>query len=192
MLFCTHHEHIRLNTYTLQFLYTVLSWLCLQLTCSLKIRNICQVKIDSTLAQFPLQLANSLKEWSRLNVTNSTTNLSNHKVIVILLPQKLNITFDFVRNMRNNLNSLTQVVATTLLVNDALIDTSRSHRVGFCGLNTCEALIVTEVEVGLHTILCYVALTVLVRVQRTWVNVDVRIKLLNGNVVTSCLKKLTD
>ena len=94
--------------------------------------------------------------------------------------------------MRYYLNGLTQVVTTTFLVDDTLINTSRSHGVGLRGLNTRKALVVTEVEVGLHTILRHVALTVLVRVQRTWIDVDVRIKLLNGNVVTSCLKKLTD
>ena len=80
----------------------------------------------------------------------------------------------------------------TLLVDDCLVDTTSGERIRFCSLNAGESLVVSEVEVGLHTIYRYVALTMLIRVQRTRVDVDVWVKLLDSNVVTSCLKKFTD
>ena len=50
----------------------------------------------------------------------------------------------------------------------------------------------TEVKICLHAIYSNVAFSMLIRIEGARVNVDVRIKLLNGNVVASCLKKLTN
>ena len=45
----------------------------------------------------------------------------------------------------------------------------------------------SEVKVRFHSINGYVALSMLVWIQCTWVDVDVRVKLLNSNVVAPCL-----
>ena len=94
--------------------------------------------------------------------------------------------------MRHHLNSLAEIVASALLVDDRLVDTARGHRVGAGCLNACESLVVTEVEVGLHTVSCHVALSMLVRVKGSRVNIDVRIELLNRNLVAASLQQLTD
>jgi hypothetical protein len=55
-----------------------------------------------------------------------------------------------------------------------------------------KSFVVSQVQIGLETILRHVALAVLVRIQRTWVDVDVGVKLLNGNFVTACLQQFAD
>lgn len=50
----------------------------------------------------------------------------------------------------------------------------------------------TQVEIGFMTIHGYIAFAVFIRVQCTRVDVDIRVKLLDGYLVTSCLQQFTD
>ena len=89
--------------------------------------------------------------------------------------------------MWDDLYRLAQIVATPLLIDDGLVYTPCGHTVGACGLYACETLVVAEVEVGLHTVGGDVALSVFVRIERTGVDVDVRVKLLDSNLVATSL-----
>ena len=80
----------------------------------------------------------------------------------------------------------------TLTVDNSLVDTACSDAVVACCLNARETLIVTEVEVCLHTVGCHVTLAMFIRIQRSRVNVNIRIKLLNGDAVASRLQQFTD
>ena len=57
------------------------------------------------------------------------------------------------------------------------------------GMNTCEALVVPQVQVGLHTVGRHIAFAMLIGVQRTWVDVDVGVKLLDGYFIAACLQR---
>ena len=59
-------------------------------------------------------------------------------------------------------------------------------------MNTREPLVVTEVEVGLKAVLRHVAFSVLIRVQRAWVDVDVWVEFLDGYLVSACLQQFAD
>ena len=192
MLLGAENQDIWLNTYALQFLHGVLGRLCLQLACCLQIRHIGKVNVDGVLAQFPFQLSDSFHVRGALYVADGSANLGNHEVIVILLAEQLHVALDLVGDVRHHLDGFAEIIATTLLVDDCLVDTTSGERIRFRSLNAGESLVVSEVEVGLHTIYRYVALTMLIRVQCTRVDVDVWVKLLDSNVVTSCLKKFTD
>ena len=192
MLLGAENQNIWLNTYALQFLHGVLGRLCLQLACCLEIRHIGEVYIDGVLAQLPFQLSDSFHVWGTLDVADGSAYLGNHEVIVILLAEQLHVALDLVGDVRHHLDGFAEIIAATFLVNDCLVDTTSGERIRFRSLNTGESLVVSEVEVGLHTIYRYVALTMLVRVQCTRVDVDVWVKLLDSNVVASCLKKFTD
>ena len=80
----------------------------------------------------------------------------------------------------------------TLTVDNSLVDTACSDAVVACCLNARKTLIVTEVEVCLHTVGCHITLAMFVRIQRSRVNVNIRIKLLNGDAVASRLQQFTD
>ena len=150
------------------------------------------MNIDGVLAQFPFQLSDSFHVRGTLDVADGSANLGNHEVIVILLAEQLHVALDLVGDVRHHLDGFAEIVATAFLVNHCLVDTTSGERIRFCSLNAGESLVVSEVEVGLHTIYRYIALTMLIRVQCTRVDVDVWVKLLDSNVVTSCLKKFTD
>ena len=76
-----------------------------------------------------------------------------------------------------------------LLIDHTLIDTSRGDVVLPRGANIEEALIVTQVQICFVTILCHIALAMLVGIERTRVNVYIRVKLLYRNLVPTSLKQ---
>ena len=98
--------------------------------------------------------------------------------------------FYLIGDMRHHLNRLTEIVAATFTLDDAEVDSTRCHAVVACGFDACKALVVTEVKVSLKAVGCHIAFAVLVRVQRTRVDVDVRIKFLDCYLVSAGLKKL--
>src|SRR3712207_1078341 len=148
--------------------------------------------INSISAQLPFHLSDSLHERRTLYITDGTTNLCDNKVVVIFLPKQLYIAFNLIRDVGYHLNSSAQIVSSTFLIYNAFIDTPRRHRVRLSRLNACKALIMTKIKVGFHSICCYITLAMLVWIERTRVDVDIWVKLLDSDVVTSSLKKFTD
>ena len=90
--------------------------------------------------------------------------------------------------MRHHLYGLSEIVAASFFVYHGLVDAACGERVGACGLYAGESLVVSEVEVGLHSVNGHVTFAVLVWVQCARVDIYVRVKLLDGDVVASCLQ----
>ena len=173
-----------MNTLTLQFLHGVLRRFGLEFVGGFQIRHISEMHTHGIAPQLPFQLTDGFQERGTLDVADSTANLRNHEIIILLFTQILNLPFDFVGDMRDHLNGLSQVISAALLVNNRLVDTSCRHRIGARCLNACEAFVVSKIEIGLHAIGRHVALSMLIRVQRSGVDVDVGVKLLNGDFET--------
>ena len=148
--------------------------------------------VNGALAQLPLELSNGFHVRCALDIADSSANLGNHEVVAILLAEQLHVALNLVGNVRHHLNGLAQIVATALLVNHRLVYAACCQRVGFGGLDTGESLVVAEVEVGFHSVNRHIAFAMLVRVECSRVDVNVRVKFLDSDVVTSCLQELTD
>ena len=187
VLLSAQHEDVGLDAYALQFLDGVLCRLGLQLAGGFEVGHVSKVHADGTLAEFPFQLSDSLHEWRALDVTNGTSDFGNDEVVVVFLSEELDIALDLVSDMWHDLDGFAKIVAAALLVDDALINAPCCQRVGLGSLNACESLIVSKVEVCLHTVDSHIAFAVLIGIERTWVDVDVRIEFLDGDVVASCL-----
>ena len=133
-------------------------------------------------------LTDGFHERGTLNVANGTTHLSDDEIqLLAFLVFTKHATLDLIGDMWHHLDGLSQVVAVTLTVNDRLVDASCCYRVVSCCVNASEALVVSEVQVCFHTVHSYVALTMLVGIQRTWVDVNVRVELLDGYLIAGCL-----
>ena len=148
--------------------------------------------VNGALAQLPLELSNGFHVWSALNVANGSANLGNHEVVVVLLAEQLHVALNLVGYVRHHLNGLAQIVATALLVDNRLVYAAGCQRICFGGLDSGESLVVAEVEVGFHSVNRHIAFAMLVRVECSRVDVDVRVKFLDSDVVTSCLQEFTD
>jgi hypothetical protein len=81
--------------------------------------------------------------------------------------------------MRDYLDRLTEVSTFALFIDDVLVYTARCYVISLRSKGIQVALVVTKIEVGLCTIFGNVALTVLIRIQRTRIDVDIRIEFLN-------------
>ncbi len=182
-------EHVRLYAGTLHLLHGVLRGLRLQLVSGFQIWHVCEVYTDSTIAQLPFQLADCLQKRGRLDIADSTSDFRNHKVDIVLAQHPA---LDFIGDMGNHLDSLAQIVTMTLLVDNRLVDFTRSDRVVVGGPNTRKALVMPQVQVRLHAVHRHKALPMFVGVQRAGVDIDVRVEFLDGDRVTAGLQQLAD
>ena len=138
------------------------------------------------------QLTHRFDEGQRLDVAHRTADLGNNHIVLLALRQQLNAALDFVRDMRNDLHGLAQVLALALLVDHALINLTGGHVVGMAGRNRSETLVMPQVEVGFRTVFGHVTLSVLVRIQGSGVDIDIGIQFLNRHRIATCLQQAGD
>ena len=191
IVFRAQHEYIGLYAEALQFLDRVLRRLGFQFPGSSQIGYIGKMYADSAVAQFPFELADGLEEGQAFDVAYGTADFSDNKIVMVALAKIEHVAFDLVGDMRNDLYGLAQIIA-TLLFDDALVDASRGDIVVARGLYAGEALVVSEVKVGLLSVVGDITFAVLVGVERTGVDVDVGVELLNGYVITAGLEELSE
>ena len=123
-LIASANNDVRLNATRAQLGDAVLSWFGLLLAAWPDERNKSDMHIANVVAtNFVAKLTNRFQEREDLDVANSSTNFSDHHIHVFCC-KALNTTFDFVSYMRNDLNSSTQIVATTFRCEHCLIDTA--------------------------------------------------------------------
>ena len=128
------------------------------------------------------ELADRLQERQRLDVANGPADLGDHEVDVGGLRHQLDPLLDLVGYVRDDLNRGAEVVAAALPPDHGVVDATGSHVRRAARIGVGETLVVTEVEVGLGTILGHEHLAVLVRRHRARVDVDVGIELLQLDV----------
>src|SRR5690606_4599626 len=135
-----------------------------------------QMHVDDIIApKLDPELTDCLQKRQRLDVADRAANL--HHTNVGIARTQTNAMLDLVRDMRNDLNRRTQVVAAPFLCDDALVD-STGREVAVPGSRRAhETLVVPQIQVGLRAIRRHEHLAVLKRTHRAWIDVDVRIQL---------------
>ena len=94
--------------------------------------------------------------------------------------------------MRNDLNGLPEIIAAAFVGEDCLVDLAAGEIV-LTGQDTLgEALIMTEIEVGLRTISQNIDLSVLERIHRSRIDIEVGIELLKRHPQASALQKSSE
>lgn len=73
-----------------------------------------------------------------------------------------------------------------------MVDASCSKVIVTGSVNARKAFVVPKVQVSFLPIVGYVTLAMLIRVERSWVDVDVGVKLLDRDVKTTSLQQFTD
>ena len=187
-LLSTAYQNIWLNTNAPQFLYTVLGWLSLKLASGRDIRNQSNMNVQYIVtANFLLDLANSLHKWQGLNITYSTTDFGNNYICTIAGSHIINTLLNLIGDMRNNLDSLAQIITTALLVKNIPINLTSGNIRAFGQININETLIMAQIQISLSTIISNENLAMLIRAHSTWININIWIKLLNSNLNTTIL-----
>ena len=130
---------------------------------------------DVVTPDVPPKLADCLNERDDLDVADGSADLDDDDVDV-LVGQPLDAVLDLVGHVRDDLHGATEEIAAPLLLDDRAIHAT-GRGVGALGeVLVDEALVVPEVEVGLAAVLGDEDLSVLARVHRPGVDVDVRVE----------------
>ena len=133
------HQNIGLQTVLEQGFDRMLSRLGLQLAGSGQVRNERQMNQRRIAgSELVTQLTHRFDEGQRLDVAHRSADLGDNHIVLLALRQQLNAALDFVRDMRNDLHGLAQVLALALLVDHALINLTSGHVVGMAGRNRSE------------------------------------------------------
>ena len=181
------HQNVWLHAQLLKLLDGVLRRLRLIFFGGRDKRHIRQMYAKAVASEFPFQLTHTLDKRQRLDVTHRPADFGNHHIELVLRPQQLDVAFNLVRDVRDHLYCLAQIFAASLLLDYALIDTSRGDAVGTRSGNVQETLVMTKIKVGLMSVDGYETFAVLVGIECSRIDVDVRVELLNGYFVASRL-----
>ena len=181
-------EHVRLDAHGLQRLDRVLRRLGLELLAALEVGDQRDVDEQHFVAvDFPLELADGLDERLALDVADRAADLSDDDVA--LLADAVELFLDFVGHVRDDLHGAAVVAAAALAVEHGEVHLpgrdGRPARQVFVD----EALVVAEVEVGLHAVLGDEHLAVLVGVHRAGIDVEIRVELLNRHRIAARLEQ---
>src|SRR5258708_5358123 len=183
-MFGTAEQHVRLNADLAKFLHGVLRRLGLHLVRGLDVRHERQMNVDGiAAADFEPELADGFEEWQRLDVADRAADLDDHDVDP--LADFADALLDLVRDVRDDLHGLAEVIAAPLLLDDFQVDTAGGEVALPRGPHGGEALVVAEVEIGLGAVIGDEDFAVLERRHRAGIDVDVGIELLQRDPETA-------
>ncbi len=134
---------------------------------------------EGVLAELPFELAHRFEKRCGLYVADGAPYLGDDEVVFSGEAEALDVSLDFVGDVRHDLDCLAEIVAPSLLVDDRLIDAAGGEVVGAGGLDVGESFVVTQVQVCLMAVYGDVTFTVLVGVEGAGVDVDVGVELLD-------------
>ncbi len=121
--------------------------------------------------QLQLELPNSLKKWLTLNIARSTANFYHRHISAI---STLNDpAFDFIGDVRNHLHRATQIVTAALFTQHSVVNSPGGEVITLRHGRSGKALVVSQIQIGLGTIIGHEHLAVLERAHRTGIKVYV-------------------
>ena len=137
-------------------------------------------------AQLQSQLADGFQEGERLDVADRAADLDDDHIDVVSQPP--HGVLDLVGDVGDDLYGLAQVVAAALLVDHRLVDLARRVVVVLAGEGVGETLVVSQIQVGLRAVVGHEHLAVLVGRHGSGIDVDVGVKLHQGDREASRLE----
>ncbi len=184
------HDDIRRDTDAAQLVDGVLRRLGLELARGLDHRHERDVQVEHVVAaELVAELADGLEERQALDVADRAADLDEHDVDVARGRDAEDAVLDLVRDVRDHLDGRAEVLALALAPDHGVVDAARGRVRGARGVLVDEALVVTEIEVGLGAVLGHEHLAVLVRRHRSRIDVHVRIELLHADLEAARLEQ---
>ena len=147
--------------------------------------------VDGVFArQVVLDLADRLEERQALDIADGAADLAQHEIIrVIAVEDEI---LDRIGDVRNHLDGGAEIVAAPLLGEDVLIDAAGGDVVGLGGGTAGEALVVTEIEIGLGAVIGHEHFAVLIRRHRSGIEIEIGVEFAQPNLVATRLQQGTE
>jgi len=179
-------DRVRLDAHLTQRRHRVLRRLGLQLSRGSDVGHQRHVQEEHVLpAHIAADLAGGLEEGQRFDIADGATDLVDHHVH-LTGGHREHLVLDLVGDVRDHLHGVTEKVAAALLGDHRGVHLARGHIGIGVEVDVEEALVVADVEVGLGAVLGDEDLTVLERVHRARIDVQVRIQLLHRDPQPAC------
>ena len=184
------HDDVRHNPKGLQLLDRVLGGLALVLARALDVGHQRDVDEKAILPSGLVRdLADRLQKRLALDVAGGTADLGDHHVGAALLPHRIDEALDLVRDVRDDLHRLPEVLAAALLLQHVPVDLAGGQVGKAVEVLVDEALVMPEVQVGFRAVLGDEHLAVLIGAHGARVHIDIRVELLGGHLDPPRLQK---
>src|SRR5579864_1245850 len=184
-------QDVGLDTDGAQLLHAVLRWLGLQFLSGRDPRHQRNVHEDAVLAtQFVAHLPDGFEKRQRFDVAHRAPDLDDHHVHV--RRDALDGGLDFIGDVRDHLHGLAKIVAAALALDDLLVDAAGGDVIGLREARMREALVMPEIKVGFRAVVGHEDLAMLKRAERAGIDVEIRIKLLQGNPQPAAFEEAAD
>ena len=137
--------------------------------------------------QLVAELADGLEEGQAFDVADRAADLAQNEVDILVAGGDEGL--DRVGDVRNDLDGRAEIVAAAFLGDDLLIDAPGGDVVGLRSGAAGEALIVTEVEIGLGAVVGDEHLAVLIGAHGPRVDIEIGIELAQADAIAARLEQ---
>ncbi len=177
----TAQQNVRLNADLPQFLDRMLGRLGFEFARRRNPGHQREMDVARVVAPFLYaHLANRFEKGQRFDVAHRAANLDNRHVGTFRAA--LDVLFYLIRYMRNYLNSLSQVLATTFFFNNRLVNLTGGEIIALAHFCAGEALVMTKIQIGFGTVVGDKHLAMLERRHGAGIDVDIGIELEMGDL----------
>ena len=182
-LVAAQHDNVRRDAHALQLLHGMLGGLGLVLVAAPQEGHQGHMNVEGVL--LPLlqaHLTGGLQKGLALDIAGGAADLGDDHVRLSLLPQAVDKALDLLRDVRNHLHRLPQVLAPPLLVQHVPVDLPRGQVGKAVQILVDKALVVPQIQIRLAAVLGDIDLSVLIGAHGSRVHVDIGIQLLRGHL----------
>ena len=140
------------------------------------------------LARLEQVLANGFEKGQTFDVARRAADFDDGNIGLALVGQRADARFDFVRDVRDDLHGLAEVIAAALAGQDVFVDLSAGQIVAAAQHAAGETLVVSEIEIRLRTVVEHVDLAVLVGTHGARVDVEIRVEFAHRHAQTAAFE----
>lgn len=176
------NEDLGLDADFAQFGHALLGGFGFEFTGSLDVGEEGDVDEENVIeTDFEGKLADGFDEGETFDVPSGASDFGDDDVAILVLADFFDAGFDFVGDVRDNLNGLAEVIATALFAEDFFVDLTGGEVVASPEFGIGEPFVVTKVKVGFGTIFKDINFAVLIGAHRARIDVEVGVELLQDH-----------
>ena len=149
--------------------------------------------IDAIFGSFIAELTDGLEKGERFDIADRAADFHNDDLdLFFLVAAGENPGFNFISNMRDNLNGFSKIVTFAFSFDDRFVNLSRCGIGGAGEGGVGIAVVVAKVEVGFGAVVSDIDFAVLERVHRSRVDVEIGVEFEHGDFNAAALEKLAN
>ena len=138
-------------------------------------------------AELVADLADGFEEGQAFDVAHRAADLDQDEILLVGVGQ--HELLDRVGDVRDHLHRCAEIVAAAFAGDDRRVDAAGGDVVALARIDTGEAFVVAEIEIGLGAVVGHEDFAVLVRTHRTRVDVEVRVELAQADPIAAALQQ---